>query len=158
MYCPFCRAEETKVIDSRIMAEGNQVKRRRECIACGERFNTHEIVELTMPRVIKRNGEREAFDEHKFREGIYKSLEKRPISQEDVESVITQIMQAIHARGEPEIESKSIGEEVMAQLYHLDQVAYVRFASVYRKFEDIEAFSETISLLKNNEGVAVESE
>ena len=148
MYCPFCRAEETKVIDSRLITDGNQVKRRRECLHCGERFNTHELVELTMPRVIKRNGEREAFDEHKFREGIDKALEKRPISREAIETTITQIMQSIHARGEAEIEAIAIGECVMDKLSQLDQVAYVRFASVYRKFKDVEAFKKEIQRLE----------
>ncbi len=148
MYCPFCRAEETKVIDSRLITDGNQVKRRRECLHCGERFNTHELVELTMPRVIKRNGEREAFDEHKFREGIDKALEKRPISREAIETTITQIMQSIHAKGEAEIEASAIGECVMDKLSQLDQVAYVRFASVYRKFKDVEAFKKEIQRLE----------
>ncbi len=151
MYCPFCRAEETKVIDSRLISDGNQVKRRRECIACGERFNTHEIVELTMPRVIKRNGEREAFCEHKFRDGICRALQKRPVAQDMIESLIIQIMQEIHAKGECEVDSKVIGELVMSKLSHLDQVAYVRFASVYRKFEDVEAFKHEIKRLKEKE-------
>ena len=152
MFCPFCRAEETKVIDSRLVADGNQVKRRRECLSCGERFNTHEVVELTMPRVIKRNGEREAFDEQKFREGIYKALEKRPISQETIETGITQIMQRIHAGGEAEIDAIAIGELVMDQLSKLDQVAYVRFASVYRKFKDVAAFKLEIKRLESQHG------
>jgi transcriptional repressor NrdR len=153
MFCPFCRADETKVIDSRLMADGNQVKRRRECVTCGERFNTHELVELTMPRVIKRNGDRQAFDEQKFRNGICRALQKRPITQETIESIITQIMQRIHAKGDAEIDSKAIGEYVMIALSKLDQVAYVRFASVYRKFEDVEAFKLEICRLQEREMV-----
>jgi transcriptional repressor NrdR len=158
MFCPFCRAEETKVIDSRLMADGNQVKRRRECMSCGERFNTHEVVELTMPRVIKRNGEREAFDEHKFRAGFHKALEKRAVPQAAIETAVTQIMQRIHAKGDTEMAAKAIGEMVMEKLSRLDQVAYVRFASVYRNFKDLNAFGDEISRLKEEEWVACESE
>lgn len=151
MFCPFCRADETKVIDSRLMADGNQVKRRRECAHCGERFNTHETVELTMPRVIKRNGNRESFNEKKFKEGFYKSLEKRPLTQASIDAALTEIMQSIHAKGESEMSTKAIGDLVMKKLYLLDHVAYVRFASVYKNFKDIHDFGDAITQIKKTE-------
>ncbi len=147
MYCPFCGHSETKVTDSRLVAEGNQVRRRRECLACGERFTSYETAELLMPRVIKSNGNREPFNEEKLRLGLMRALEKRPVSLEGVESVITRIKRALRATGEPEMKSLELGELVMAELRELDEVAYVRFASVYRSFQDIHEFKKEIDLM-----------
>jgi transcriptional repressor NrdR len=147
MYCPFCSAEDTKVIDSRLVTEGDQVRRRRECLSCYDRFTTYETAELMMPRLIKQNGNREPFDEDKLRSGIMRALEKRPVSLEQSESVVSQIKHALQATGEREIKSLVIGELVMEQLKKLDHVAYVRFASVYRSFEDLNEFREEIDRL-----------
>ena len=149
MRCPFCWSDDTRVIDSRLVAEGSQVRRRRECMACAGRFNTHEVIEMTMPRVIKRSGARCGFDEGKLRAGVMRSLEKRPIASEAVELMMTRILQAVHACGEAEIESARLGELVMESLRELDQVAYVRFASVYRSFEDVDAFKREIEQIQS---------
>jgi transcriptional repressor NrdR len=148
MHCPFCAADDTKVIDSRLVAEGDQVRRRRECLSCKERFTTYEVAELVMPRLIKQNGNREPFDENKLRAGILRALEKRPPSLEDIEAVITHIKHALRATGEREVKSRVLGELVMDQLRHLDQVAYVRFASVYRSFQDLAEFRDEIERLE----------
>ena len=148
MHCPFCSAEDTKVIDSRLVAEGDQVRRRRECLSCAERYTTYEVAELVMPRLIKQNGNREPFDENKLRAGFQRALEKRPVSVEDIEAVINHIKHELRATGEREIKSLVLGELVMAQLKKLDQVAYVRFASVYRSFEDIAEFRDEIERLQ----------
>jgi transcriptional repressor NrdR len=148
MHCPFCQAEETKVIDSRLVAEGDQVRRRRECLHCAERFTTYETAELVLPRVIKQNGSREPFDEEKLRAGFQRALEKRPVSVEDIEAVINQIKHALRATGEREVQSLQVGELVMDALKELDQVAYVRFASVYRSFQDIAEFRDEIERLE----------
>ncbi|MEM6581204.1 MAG: transcriptional regulator NrdR [Pseudomonadota bacterium] len=148
MHCPFCGAEETKVIDSRLVAEGNQVRRRRECLHCAERYTTYEMAELVMPRVIKQNGNREPFNEEKLRAGFHRALEKRPVAIERIEEVINHIKHDLRATGEREVKSLVIGELVMDQLKRLDQVAYVRFASVYRSFEDISEFRDTIERLE----------
>ncbi|GIX31067.1 MAG: transcriptional repressor NrdR [Porticoccaceae bacterium] len=148
MYCPFCGAEDTKVIDSRLVAEGSQVRRRRECLSCRERFTTYEVAELLMPRVIKRDGTREPFDEHKLRSGLQRALEKRPVSVEAVEAAITAIKHRLQTAGEREVPSRTIGELVMEELRHLDQVAYVRFASVYRSFQDISEFRAELDRLE----------
>lgn len=147
MYCPFCLATDTKVIDSRLSQDGAQVKRRRECLACSERFTTFETAELIMPRVIKRDGSRTTFDEHKLRNGVLRALEKRPVSTEAIEQLIRRILHKLRTSGEQEIEAISIGELVMAELRQLDEVAYVRFASVYRSFQDVNAFREAINTL-----------
>lgn len=147
MYCPFCGHSETKVTDSRLVAEGNQVRRRRECLACGERFTSYESAELLMPRVIKSNGNREPFNEEKLRLGLMRALEKRPVSLERVESVLTRVKRALRATGEPEMKSLDLGELVMSELRELDEVAYVRFASVYRSFQDIHEFRKEIDSL-----------
>jgi len=152
MHCPFCAAEDTKVIDSRLVAEGDQVRRRRECLSCAERFTTYEIAELVMPRVIKQNGSREPFDEDKLRAGLLRALEKRPVSVEAVEADITHIKQALRATGEREVKSLVVGELVMESLKKLDQVAYVRFASVYRSFQDIAEFRNEIERLEAEPG------
>ncbi len=150
MHCPFCNADDTKVIDSRLVAEGNQVRRRRECLACNERFTTYESAELLMPKVVKSDGTREPFDEHKLRSGIHRALEKRPVAVEQVEAAVTKICHKLRATGERELPSRAIGEEVMEALRELDQVAYVRFASVYRDFQDISQFSDEIARLQKN--------
>lgn len=148
MHCPFCKAEDTKVIDSRLVAEGDQVRRRRECLNCSERFTTYETAELVLPRVIKQNGSREPFDEEKLRAGFLRALEKRPVSVEDIEAVIHHIKHALRATGEREVQSLQVGELVMEALKKLDQVAYVRFASVYRSFQDIAEFRDEIERLE----------
>ncbi|OHV09733.1 transcriptional regulator NrdR [Kushneria phosphatilytica] len=147
MQCPFCGAQETRVTDSRLVAEGDQVRRRRQCGHCGERFTTYETAELIMPRVVKADGSRESFDAAKLRAGMLRSLEKRPVSSERIEGALERIRQRLRARGEREINARLIGEEVMAQLRRLDQVAYIRFASVYRRFQDLDEFRAEIDRL-----------
>ena len=155
MFCPFCNADDTKVIDSRLVANGGQVRRRRECGACGERFTTYELAELVMPRVIKTDGTRQSFDEDKLRAGLQRALEKRPVSIEQIEVAISEIKHFLQVTGEREIPSKIIGEEVMRQLRALDAVAYVRFASVYRSFQDISEFQAELNRLnEDNSGSA----
>ncbi len=148
MHCPFCAADDTKVIDSRLVAEGDQVRRRRECLSCKERFTTYEVAELVMPRIVKQNGSREPFDEEKLRAGFSRALEKRPVSIEAIEAEINQIKHALRATGEREVNSRVVGELVMDHLKQLDQVAYVRFASVYRSFQDIAEFRDAIERLE----------
>jgi transcriptional repressor NrdR len=148
MHCPFCAADDTKVIDSRLVAEGDQVRRRRECLSCKERFTTYEVAELVMPRIVKQNGSREPFDEEKLRAGFSRALEKRPVSMEAIEAEINQIKHALRATGEREVDSQVVGELVMDHLKQLDQVAYVRFASVYRSFQDIAEFRDAIESLE----------
>ena len=150
MHCPFCNANDTKVIDSRLVGEGAQVRRRRECLVCNERFTTYETAELVMPRIIKRDGSRHPFDEKKLRVGLQKALEKRSVSVEQIETAIEQIMHAMRATGEREMSSQAVGELVMNELKKLDQVAYVRFASVYRSFQDVNAFREEIKKLEED--------
>ncbi|WP_207060856.1 transcriptional regulator NrdR [Motiliproteus sp. SC1-56] len=147
MYCPFCKAQETKVIDSRLVAEGAQVRRRRECLSCNERFTTFETAELVMPRVVKQDGTRQPFDEQKLRAGIQRSLEKRPVSIERIEASIDRIKHRLRATGERELKSMTLGEAVMDELRELDEVAYVRFASVYRSFQDLNEFKAEIDRL-----------
>ena len=144
MYCPFCGHDETKVIDSRLVAGGSQIKRRRECSNCGEWFSTYEEAELVMPRIIKTNGRREPFDEVKLRAGFHKALEKRPVPSDKIENSIQSIKDAVRKIGEREIESQVIGKQVMNQLKELDQVAYVRFASVYRNFREEKDFVQFV--------------
>ena len=150
MYCPFCSATDTKVIDSRLVADGDQVRRRRECVQCGERFTTYETAELVMPRIIKTDGSREPFNEDKLRSGLHRALEKRPVSMEALEAAISRIKHSLRAIGEREIRSRTLGEMVMDELKALDQVAYVRFASVYRSFQDINEFREEIERLERS--------
>jgi transcriptional repressor NrdR len=149
MHCPFCAHEETKVIDSRLAGEGSQIRRRRECLKCAERFTTFESAELVMPQVVKSDRAREPFDEHKLRAGILKALEKRPVSSEAVEEAVNRICHKIRNLGEREVQARQIGELVMEELRHLDEVAYVRFASVYRSFQDVEAFREEVERLRH---------
>lgn len=151
MHCPFCSASDTKVIDSRLVAEGQQVRRRRECVSCHERFTTFEEAELLMPRLVKNDGTRQPFDEAKLRGGIQRALEKRPVGVEDIEACINRVKQRLRATGEREIPSVMVGEAAMAELRKLDQVAYVRFASVYRSFQDINEFRLEIDRLAESE-------
>jgi len=149
MHCPFCSADDTKVIDSRLVADGGQVRRRRECLSCKERFTTFEVAELLMPRVIKRDGSREPFDENKLRSGLQRALEKRPVSVEEIEAAITHIKHGLQTTGEREVPSLLIGERIMDKLRDMDEVAYVRFASVYRSFQDISEFRAELDKLEN---------
>ena len=152
MRCPFCGAQDTKVIDSRLAGEGDQIRRRRECTVCKERFTTYETAELNLPWVVKQDGSRVHFDGRKLRAGMTRALEKRPVSAEDVDAAINHITRKLMAGGEREVPSLAIGELVMEELKKLDQVAYVRFASVYRKFEDVNAFREEIERLEQQPG------
>lgn len=148
MRCPFCSAEDTKVIDSRLANEGDAVRRRRECLTCAERFTTFETAELIMPRLVKRDGSRVPFDEDKLRSGMLRALEKRPVPTERVDEAINHIKHRLTTTGDREVKSRVLGEWVMDELRQLDQVAYVRFASVYRSFQDVNAFREEIDRLE----------
>lgn len=151
MRCPFCGEQDTKVVDSRLIGEGDQVRRRRECQQCHERFTTFEIAELALPKIIKSNGSRENFCESKLRNGMQRALEKRPVSVEAIESSLHRIQGLLRARGEREIHSRQIGEYVMDELKQLDEVAYVRFASVYRSFRDLSDFQQVIENIQRSE-------
>jgi transcriptional repressor NrdR len=150
VYCPFCGHVETKVTDSRLAGEGRQIRRRRECLKCGERFTTFETAELVMPQVVKSDRSREPFDEAKLRAGMEKALEKRPVSTEAIDEAMGRILHKIRSLGEREIAARAVGELVMEELRHLDEVAFVRFASVYRHFQDIDAFREEIEKLRQH--------
>jgi transcriptional repressor NrdR len=148
MHCPFCSHPDTKVTDSRLAGEGRQVRRRRECLECGERFTTFETPELVMPRLIKRDQSREPFDETKLRSGMIRALEKRPVDSESLEAAIDRIIHRLQTLGERELPSRQLGELVMEELRALDEVAYVRFASVYRSFQDVTEFQDEIRRLR----------
>lgn len=148
MHCPFCKAPDTRVVDSRLGGDGDQVRRRRECVECGERFTTYETAELSMPRIIKQDGTRQMFDEVKLRSGLTKALEKRPVSIEKIEESISHIKHKLLSAGEREVDARTIGEWVMEELQKLDHVAYIRFASVYLSFEDVDAFRKMIEKLE----------
>jgi len=150
MHCPFCSELDTRVIDSRLTEDGTQVRRRRECTSCNERFTTYEAAELAYPRIIKRDGSRVAFDMEKLRGGILRSLEKRPVASDDVEKTIAGILHRLRASGEREVSTELLGDWVMDALRELDDVAYVRFASVYRRFTDVDAFRKEIQKLEEN--------
>jgi transcriptional repressor NrdR len=150
MHCPFCGHLETKVTDSRLAAEGRQIRRRRECLKCAERFTTFEAAELLMPRVVKSDGSREPFDDKKITAGMTKALEKRPVSSEAIDQAVARIAHRLQVEGEREVPARQIGEQVMEELHHLDEVAYVRFASVYRHFQDVDAFREAIEHLRKH--------
>jgi transcriptional repressor NrdR len=158
MYCPFCGHEETKVIDSRLAGEGRQVRRRRQCLDCNERFTTFETAELVMPRLIKSDNSRQPFDESKLRNSMVRALEKRPVSSDDVEQAIGRLIHKLRTMGEREVPSRLIGDLVMEELRNLDEVAYVRFASVYRSFQDVTEFQDEIRRLQeiSDESVARE--
>ena len=147
MHCPFCQAQDTKVIDSRLVGDGSQIRRRRECELCQARFTTFETADLALPRIIKSDGERQPFNGTKLKAGMLRALEKRPLSSEEVDAVFGNVLTQIRQLGEREIPSRMLGEIVMKSLKSVDQVAYVRFASVYRDFQDIEEFSQEISTL-----------
>ena len=148
MRCPFCATQDTRVIDSRLANEGDHVRRRRECIACKERFTTFETAELVLPRIVKRNGNREPFDENKLRSGMLRALEKRPVSSDAIESAVNRIKKDLLTGGDREVPAQSLGEKVMQELHMLDHVAFVRFASVYRSFQDISEFTDMIQDLQ----------
>ena len=148
MHCPFCSNEETKVIDSRLAGEGRQIRRRRQCLDCNERFTTFESAELVMPRLIKSDNSRQPFDESKLRNSMVRALEKRPVSADDFEQAIGRLIHRLRTMGEREVPSRLIGELVMEELRGLDEVAYVRFASVYRSFQDVTEFQEEVRRLQ----------
>ena len=158
MRCPFCNEPDTRVIDSRDASEGDQVRRRRECMACKERFTTYESAELSYPRIVKSDGRREAFIEEKLRAGLMRALEKRPVEMDAVEVSVERIKRHLRETGDREINSQKVGDWVMEQLRELDQVAYVRFASVYRSFEDVRAFLDEIERLENELPPAVKKD
>ena len=147
MRCPFCTGPETRVIDSRLVGDGDQIRRRRECTACQERFTTYEAAELNLPRVIKSDERREPFREEKLRTGLLRALEKRPVPSERIEHALAEIKRSLRSGGEREVASRLIGDLVMEQLRSLDRVAFVRFASVYRSFQDVQAFVDEIERL-----------
>lgn len=145
MLCPFCNAPDTKVIDSRLAAHGMQIRRRRQCHECGERFTSFEVIEMVMPRVIKTDGRIEPYNIQKLRHSIVLALQKRPVTSDQIDSAISQIEKTLRQTGEREVTSQLIGEEVMRHLHKLDVVAYVRFASVYRDFQDLAAFKQELN-------------
>lgn len=151
MWCPFCNHAETRVVDSRLTSDGMQIRRRRQCRSCGSRFNTFEAPELKAPRIIKANGAREAFSEEKLRTGMLRALEKRPVETREVERSVRKLLKEIRSVEDAEIPSSLIGEWVMRELSRLDQVAYVRFASVYKRFEDVQAFRDVIERLEQGQ-------
>jgi transcriptional repressor NrdR len=148
MHCPFCSHEETKVIDSRLAADGMQIRRRRQCLDCNERFTTFESAELVMPRLVKNDNTRQPFDESKLRNSMVRALEKRPVPSDELEQAIGHLIHKLRTMGEREVPSRLVGELVMEELRALDEVAYVRFASVYRRFQDITEFEEEIKRLQ----------
>lgn len=148
MHCPFCGHRETKVIDSRLAGEGRQVRRRRQCSACRERFTTFETAELVMPRIVKRDETRQPFDEGKLVASMTRALEKRPVSAEQLEEAVGRLTHRLRTLGEREVSSRLLGEMVMEELHRIDEVAYVRFASVYRSFQDVTEFQEEIARLR----------
>jgi len=152
MYCPFCKAEDTQVIDSRVSDNGDSIRRRRRCLACKKRFTTYETVELRMPQVVKQDGSRTEFDLDKLRTGFMRALHKRPVPTPLVDDAVATIAQQVLALGEREIPSRRIGEMVMKELYRLDKVAYIRFASVYKSFQDVDDFRDAIKEAKKPQG------
>jgi transcriptional repressor NrdR len=158
MYCPFCSHEETKVIDSRLAADGRQVRRRRQCLDCNERFTTFETPELVMPRLIKSDDSRQPFDENKLRNSMIRALEKRPVPSDEFEQAIGRLVHKLRTMGEREVPSRLVGELVMEELRGLDEVAYVRFASVYRSFQDVTEFQDEIKRLQEISSTAANRE
>lgn len=150
MHCPFCQHEDTRVVDSRLSEDGLQVRRRRECPACNVRFTTFEAPELKLPVIVKSDGRREPYSEAKLRAGMVRALEKRPVTSAQLDAALEQLRRKLRACGEREVASRQLGEWVMQELRRLDQVAYVRFASVYRRFEDVQAFREEIERLEQD--------
>lgn len=150
MKCPFCKNPDTQVVDTRESDEGDSIRRRRRCLACDKRFTTYETVELRMPQVVKQNGMRTEFDEEKLRTSFNRALHKRPVSTELVDAAIDNVTQKVFALGEREIGSRQIGEMVMKELFKLDKVAYIRFASVYKSFQDVGDFTEAIEAVRKS--------
>lgn len=150
MNCPFCHGENTKVVDSRLVAEGNKIRRRRQCEHCDQRFTTFEIIEDSFPMLVKRDGSREAFNPVKARSGISRAIEKRPVTAAQVDEILNFIENQLRSTAEKEIPAKQIGEWVMQKLIDMDEVAYVRFASVYRSFQDVSAFQKEIERLQKS--------
>lgn len=150
MHCPFCQCVDTRVIDSRVSDDGGSIRRRRECEQCGERFNTFETAEVKLPNVVNSDGRREPFDEAKLRTGFRRALQKRPVESERVDAAVRAVVAELRRSSEREVPSLRIGELVMHELKQLDHVAYVRFASVYRSFEDVQAFREEIERLERD--------
>ena len=144
MRCPFCGTDDTQVVDSRVNDEGNSIRRRRRCSKCNKRFTTYESVELTLPQVVKQNGKREDFSRNKLHQSLSRALHKRPVPVEYIEQAIERIIQKVLAYGEKEITARELGENVMHELKKMDKVAYIRFASVYRSFSDVEDFHDVI--------------
>lgn len=153
MYCPFCSAPDTRVIDSRLANDGDQVRRRRECLSCNERFTTYESAELNMPRIVKQDGSRMPFKEEKLSAGVMRALEKRPVNTEQIDAALNRIKHQLLAAGEREINSAIIGNLVMEELLALDQVAYIRFASVYLDFSDVNAFRDAIEKIEQTKAI-----
>lgn len=158
MHCPFCSHEETKVIDSRLAGDGRQIRRRRQCLDCNERFTTFESAELVMPRLVKNDNSRQPFDESKLRNSMVRALEKRPVPSEDLEQAIGRLVHRLRTMGEREVPSRLVGDLVMQELHELDEVAYVRFASVYRRFQDITEFEDEIRRLQRISEIAASRE
>ncbi len=157
MHCPFCAHDDTRVIDTRVVEEGMAIRRRRECSECGERFNTYESADLKMPTLVKSNGRREAFEERKLRTSFERAVQKRPVSSEQIDACVHAIMHRLLKHTDREIASHQLGILVMDELRKIDHVAYVRFASVYRKFQDVEEFREEIARLERDlPGLAAE--
>ena len=152
MHCPICHRPDTRVIDSRLISEGSKIRRRRECTnpACATRFTTYETAEISLPMVVKQNGERQAFSADKLRNGLLRAIEKRPVSVNKINQLIDDIENRLRISGDREVASRKIGEWVMAGLKNIDHVAYIRFASVYLSFQDVEAFINTIAELRRN--------
>jgi transcriptional repressor NrdR len=150
MHCPFCQNTDTRVIDSRVSEDGATIRRRRECEACGERFSTLETIELKLPAVIKSDGRRDLFDARKLRQSFDRALHKRAVSEEQIEAAVRAVIQQLRRTTERELSSRRIGEFVMAELRRLDHVAFVRYASVYRSFEDVADFREELDRLERD--------
>ena len=149
MYCPFCGDQETKVVDSRLAGDGYQIRRRRECTGCAERFTTFESAEFVLPKLVKTDESREPFNEAKLRSGILKATEKRPISSEVIEELISRVIRKVQKMGEREIQSRLLGEIVIEELREIDEIAFIRYASVYRRFQDVEEFEKEIESLRD---------
>ena len=150
MKCPFCKGDNTQVVDTRESEEGDSIRRRRRCLSCDRRFTTYEIVELRMPQVVKQNGMRSEFDEEKLRTSFNRALHKRPVPTELVDAAIDHVTQKVFALGEREVASRQIGEMVMKELLKLDKVAYIRFASVYKSFQDVGDFTEAVEAVRKS--------
>ena len=148
MQCPFCRAQNTKVVDSRLVGEGEQIRRRRECLKCLSRFTTYETVELSLPRLIKRDGRCVEFNKEKLQAGLTRALEKRPVRAEQVEGLLCKIISQLRHCGEREVETSRLGDWVLKELRDVDEVAYIRFASVYRRFQSVNEFYDAIKRLQ----------